>query len=179
MIDVTPYQLTGYRISDSDLPEGPRMRWDPDPIKEAERIAELAELPTDEGRQAYAEYCRLLRRAMTEGHIGLPRRILQLYPIVREINDEIDKIEEEDRLMQPIYAAADRVVNAFADIIDLRDAMPPDFHAQICRLLVGWVGEIDFRLSGTELKEESLAPTLGNAVCAEMVKRLPPRPENS
>ncbi|HZF41322.1 MAG TPA: hypothetical protein VE715_21040 [Blastocatellia bacterium] len=149
------------------------MRYD----KEAERIAELARSQTPEGQQAYTEYCNLLERAVREGQIGRSDRILQLYPIVREINDEIDEAIEESKVMEPIYAAADKIVDAFADIIDLRDAMPADFHAQICRLLVGWVGEVDFRLSGEELKEHSLRPTLGDAVCDELVKRLPPRPK--
>jgi hypothetical protein len=151
------------------------MRYD----EEAKRIADLVRLNTPEATEAYSEYCRLLNRALHEGQIGRTDRILQLYPIVREINDEIDEAVEESRIMEPIYAAADRIVDAFADIIDLRDAIPPDFHAQICRLLVGWVGEVDFRLSGEELKERSLRPTLGDAVCDELVKRLPPRPKTA
>ena len=138
--------------------------------------AELARRQTPEGEQAYSEYCRLLERAVSEGQVGRTDRILQLYPIVREINDEIDEHIEQDRLMKPIYVAAEKIVNAFADIIDLRDAIPDDFHAQICRLLVGWVGEVDFRLGGDELKD-SLTPTLGEAVCDELVKRLPLRPK--
>lgn len=139
--------------------------------EEAERIAALVDQHTPEARQAYAEYCRLLNRALTEGQVGF--YIREFYPIIRKINDDLDEEREQYRLMQPIYAAAGKIVDAFADIIDLRDAMPPDFHAQICRLLVGWVGEIDFRLSGEGLKEESLRPTLGHAVCEEMAKRVP------
>lgn len=163
------YRLTGYSAPGADL-RG-QINRDADPIGEAERIADLVERNTPEATLVYSEYCHMFERAINEGRIGDTDRIRALYPIIHEINQEIDEIEEEDRIMEPIYAAADRIVNAFADIIDLRDSIPPDFHAQICRLLVGWVGEIDFRLSGEDLKE-SLVPKLGEAVCDLMTGKV-------
>lgn len=144
-----------------------------DLVKEAERISELC-APGDytpERAQAYSEYCRLLSRAINEGQVGRSDRILRLYPIIREINDEIDEIEEEEARMKPAYEAADKVVDAFADLVDSRDAMPARVHKKICDLLVEWVGDVDFRLSGELLKEHSLRPTLGDAVVEEVVKR--------
>lgn len=163
-------RLTGYCLSDSDTAEGRQTKRNSGPIEEAERIASLVSEHTPESTKVYGEYCRLLNRAVKEGQVGTPERIRALYPILREINDEIDEIHEEAERMQPIYEMCDKIVDAFADIIDSRDAMPPDLHAQVCRLLVGWVGEVDFRLSGEELKEHSLRPTLGDAVCEHMLK---------
>ena len=146
----------------------------PDPTAEAERIAAIAQSndQTPECHEAYHTYCKMLDRAIHEGHVWRPDLVLRLYPIIRDINDEIDECHEWEKRMQPIYEAADKVVDAFGAILDARAAMPAPFYDRIRDLLIEWFGEdaFDFRLAGEALREHSLRPTLGDAVVEHMLK---------
>lgn len=78
--------------------------------QETERLAELCNgEDSPEKTAAYSKYCKLLFRAATEGLVGTPDRIRQLYPLVLDINDEIDEINRADKEHQRICEAADRL----------------------------------------------------------------------
>ncbi len=61
---------------------------------QAEEFAALATSGTEEGKAAYMHYSKMLRRAIEQGRVGLYERIVALYPIVVDVNDEIDEINE-------------------------------------------------------------------------------------
>ena len=153
----------------------------PDSITEANRLDAPAahHAQTAKRLQAYKTYCKMLHPALRKD----PARaesdlLLRLYPIIYSINDELDAPDRgsealtEEQRMEPIYEAADKLVDAFADILDLRDAMPAPIFERIRELLIEWFGEdgLDFRLVGEPLKEHSLRPTLGDAVIEHMLK---------
>lgn len=63
--------------------------------QEALRFARRCHAGTPEGRAAYKEFSRMLRRAISEGQVGFESRIAELWPLVKEVNDEIDEMEAE------------------------------------------------------------------------------------
>ncbi len=62
--------------------------------KEALEFAKLCRSNTPEGREAYGRYCRAFRRAYDEGTIGFLERIAEFWPLIKEVNDEIDEMEQ-------------------------------------------------------------------------------------
>lgn len=107
---------------------------------DAERIAGLIGNFDSHGHAAaYTEYCRLLSRAMNEGRVTLPNRVLELYPIIRDINEEIDEIERENRAADEFYKACDEIAAAFATIEKYHEFIPAECFSAVKKSLTSWL----------------------------------------
>lgn len=89
-------------------------------------------------------------------------------------NGEDEDAEGEPEIyqarMQPIYIAADKIVDAFAAIVEARDVMPESLRERACDILRDWVGDVDLELTGDALHDH-LCNSLGNAVVNELLKK--------
>ena len=74
--------------------------------KEALEFASLCRSNTPEGKEAYSRYCRAFRRAYDEGTIGLLERIAEFWPLIKEVNDEIDEMERDWKRFENRSAAS-------------------------------------------------------------------------
>ncbi len=61
--------------------------------QEADRLASLATTHTPASQQAHEEFSQALARAVKHGRVWTPERVRSLWPILAEINSEIDHTE--------------------------------------------------------------------------------------
>lgn len=75
---------------------------------EAEQFARYCAThePEEEAHRAYITYCRMLQRAIGEGVVWVEHRVRALYPVIKEICDEIDAIERREAELERRSKAA-------------------------------------------------------------------------